>query len=146
LDANRRDRVSLADFETVNWLLRFTLAQYIPYIVEEGESRLLGRFEEAVLLALINAKGEATIADIYEALADKLRRVSFGAIYTTLDRMTEKKFVERRRGESLPERGGKARYYYKIRSAGRAAVIEARSAMGALYGLPTTGLADVRRG
>jgi PadR family transcriptional regulator PadR len=85
---------------------------------------MLGRFEEAILLVLINAKGEATTAEIYDALADKLKRVSFGAIYTTLDRMGEKKFVTRRKGASLPERGGKARYYYKISNSGRAAVIE----------------------
>ena len=79
---------------------------------------MLGRFEEAVLVALINAKDEATTADVYEALADKLpRRVSFGAIYTTLDRMLDKKFVEVRKGEPLPERGGKARNYYRVRAA-----------------------------
>ncbi len=93
---------------------------------------MLGRFEEAILLALINVKGEATIAEIYETLAGKLRRVSFGAIYTTLDRMTEKQFVVRRKGEPLPTRGGKARYYYKITSCGRLAVIEAQSSMTAL--------------
>ena len=87
---------------------------------------MLGRFEEAVLVALINAKGEATTADVYEALEDKLERISFGAIYTTLDRMLGKKFVEVRRGEPLPERGGKARNYYRITSGGRAAVIEAQ--------------------
>jgi len=93
---------------------------------------VIGRFEEAVLVALINAKGEATTADVYEFLADKLRRVSFGAIYTTLDRMLNKKFVEVRKGEPLPERGGKARNYYRITSGGRAAVIDARRATGAL--------------
>jgi PadR family transcriptional regulator, regulatory protein PadR len=85
---------------------------------------MLGGFEEAVLLVLINAKGEATTAEIYDALAGKLKRVSFGAIYTTLDRMGEKKFVTRRKGAPLRERGGKARYYYKISNSGRAAVIE----------------------
>jgi PadR family transcriptional regulator, regulatory protein PadR len=85
---------------------------------------MIGRFEEAVLLALVNAKGELTIAEIYEVLADKLRRVSFGAIYTTLDRMGEKKFITRRKGAPLPERGGKARFYYKITGIGRAALIE----------------------
>lgn len=85
---------------------------------------MLGRFEEAVLVALISAKGEATTADVYEALADKLSRVSFGAIYTTLDRMVDKKFVEVRKGEPLPERGGKARNYYRVTSGGRSAVME----------------------
>lgn len=94
---------------------------------------MLGQFEEAVLVALINAKDEATTADVYEALADKLpRRVSFGAIYTTLDRMLDKKFVEVRKGEPLPERGGKARNYYRVTSGGRAAVIEAQRTTSAL--------------
>jgi PadR family transcriptional regulator, regulatory protein PadR len=94
---------------------------------------VLGRFEEAILVALINAKGEATIADVYEALADKLQRgVSFGAIYTTLDRMLDKKFVEVRKGEPLPERGGKARNYYRVTSGGRAAVIAAQRTTSAL--------------
>jgi PadR family transcriptional regulator PadR len=93
---------------------------------------VLGRFEEAVLVALINAKGEATTADVYETLANKLQRVSFGAIYTTLDRMLDKKFVEVRKGEPLLERGGKARNYYRVTSGGRAAVIEAQRTTSAL--------------
>jgi PadR family transcriptional regulator, regulatory protein PadR len=95
---------------------------------------MLGRFEEAILLALINAKGELTIAEIYEALADKLKRLSFGAIYTTLCRMGEKKFVTRRKGPPLPERGGKARYYYEITSIGRSALIETHRMVGSLAG------------
>lgn len=85
---------------------------------------MLGRFEEAVLMVLVSAKGDMTIAEIYEVLADKLLRVSFGAIYTTLDRMGEKKFITRRKGTPLAERGGKARYYYKISTIGRAALVE----------------------
>jgi len=53
--------------------------------------------------------------------------------------MGKKNFVTRRKGKPLPERGGKARYYYKITSKGRAAVIEARrstAAFGAASGGP----------
>jgi hypothetical protein len=35
---------------------------------------MLGRLEEAVLITLLTAQGEATIVDIYEALADKMAR------------------------------------------------------------------------
>ena len=98
---------------------------------------MLGGFEEAVLLALVNAKGEPTIAEIYEILSDKLKRVSFGAIYTTLDRMGEKNFITRRKGSPLPERGGKARYYYKITNAGRAALIEKQQMVGSWAGEPS---------
>jgi PadR family transcriptional regulator, regulatory protein PadR len=88
---------------------------------------MLGRFEEAVLMALLSG-GEATIADIYQVLADHKMARAFGAIYTVLDRMIAKKFVTRRKGEPLAERGGKARYYYKITSGGRAAVMETQKA------------------
>ena len=88
---------------------------------------MLGRFEEAVLMALFNG-GEATIADIYQVLAEHKMARAFGAIYTTLDRMIDKKFVTRRKGDPLAERGGKARYYYKITGGGRAAVMEAQKA------------------
>jgi hypothetical protein len=35
-----------------------------------SEEKMLGRLKEAVLITLLIAKGEATIADIYETLAD----------------------------------------------------------------------------
>jgi DNA-binding PadR family transcriptional regulator len=92
-------------------------------------ARLLSPLHQHVLLAMIDAKGEVTTTGIYEALAARLKRVSLGAIYVTLDRLIEKKFITRRRGEPLPERGGKARYYYKITNSGRAAVIETQKAI-----------------
>jgi PadR family transcriptional regulator, regulatory protein PadR len=99
----------------------------------DGEDRMLGRFEEAVLMALFSG-GEATIADIYQVLADHKMARALGAIYTVLDRMIAKKFVTRRKGDSLPERGGKARYYYKITGGGRAAVMEAQKAAALWHG------------
>jgi PadR family transcriptional regulator, regulatory protein PadR len=96
---------------------------------------MLGRFEEAILLALLSAKGELTTAEIYNALAEKLKRVSPGAVYTTLGRMQTKKFVTRRRGDVVHERGGKARYYYRITGSGRAALIEAQE-ISTAFGWP----------
>ena len=89
---------------------------------------MLGRFEEAVLLALIHFKGQATIGDLYDALDEHKIPRSFGAIYTVLDRMLAKRFVTRRKGEPLPIRGKKARYIYRITNGGRAAITEAQKA------------------
>jgi DNA-binding PadR family transcriptional regulator len=105
---------------------------------------MLGRFEEAVLMALIHLKGQATIGDLYEALAEHKMRRSFGAIYTVLDRMLAKKFVTRRKGEPLPERGKKARYIYRITSGGRAAITEARKARAAWGNAGTAGRSVAR--
>lgn len=85
---------------------------------------MLGQFEERVLLALVAAKGEATtsmICEIYEK--DVGKEPSYGALYTCLDRMLEKKFVTRRKGEPEPQRGGKARFFYSITGGGRQALL-----------------------
>ena len=90
---------------------------------------MLGRFEEAVLVALMK-RPDQTINDVHEALCDLLKKeVALGAIFTTLDRLTEKKFVDRRKGDPLPQRGGKARNYYTITGGGRQAVMDAQSAI-----------------
>jgi PadR family transcriptional regulator, regulatory protein PadR len=89
---------------------------------------MLGRFEEAVLMALLYIKRPATVADICEALADHKMPRSLGWVYTALDRMIRKKLVTRRKGEAAPKRGGKSRYLYNITSGGRVAVNEAQKA------------------
>ena len=50
---------------------------------------LLGRFEEAILMALIHINGQATIGDLSQALAEHKMRRSFGMLYTVLDRMRD---------------------------------------------------------
>ena len=49
------------------------------------------------------------------------RRVSVGALYTTLERLEKKGYLESWRGESTPERGGKAKQYYRVVAAGHVA-------------------------
>jgi DNA-binding PadR family transcriptional regulator len=89
---------------------------------------MLGRFEEMVLMALLYIKGPATIAQIRDALADHEMPRTFGSIYTILDRMIGKKLVSRRKGEPTLQRGGRAKYLYKITSGGRVAINEAQKA------------------
>jgi DNA-binding PadR family transcriptional regulator len=98
---------------------------------------MVGRFEEAILMALLYSKGPATIADISDTLTNYKMPRSFGSIYTVLDRMIGKKFVTRRKGEPTFERGGKAKYLYKITSGGRVAIKEVQKAR-ALWNGPTT--------
>ena len=94
---------------------------------------MLGRFEEAVLIVMSRGGVEVTTNEIHAALSDALgREASFGAIFTTLDRLTEKKFVTRRKGDPLPQRGGKARNFYTITGGGRAALAEAQRSANAL--------------
>ena len=87
---------------------------------------MLGRFEEQVLMALVAAKGEATTTDICDLFEKAFgKEPSYGALYTCLDRMFEKKYILRRRGAAEAKRGGKARWYFQISGGGRQALIEA---------------------
>lgn len=97
---------------------------------------MLGQFEEQILMALVAAKGEASttdICDIYEKSVGK--EPSYGALYTCLDRMLDKKYVTRRKGEPEAKRGGKARFFYTITGGGRQALMGSASRYEALRGV-----------
>lgn len=75
----------------------------------------LGEFEQLILLAILQRGEDAYGASIERELeARTRRRVSLGAIYTTLLRLEEKGLVSARVGDPLPERGGRRRKYYRV--------------------------------
>jgi PadR family transcriptional regulator len=90
----------------------------------------LGHFEELVLLALVrlgeNAYGVAIRREI---LARTGRDVSVGAVYTALERLQRKGYVSSRLGEATPERGGRAKRYFRIEAPGIAALDATRIAI-----------------
>lgn len=86
----------------------------------------LGEFEELVLLAILRLGETAygmTIRQEVEEVAERF--TSIGALYATLDRLEQKGFVSSRQGEATPERGGRAKKYFKVESSGLAALSEA---------------------
>lgn len=86
--------------------------------------QFLGEFEELVLLAIITLGKNAYGVSISEAIREKTgKRVSTGALYTTLQRLEEKGFISSKMGESTPERGGRAKKYFTVENAGREAVV-----------------------
>jgi PadR family transcriptional regulator PadR len=79
----------------------------------------LGAFEELVVLAIISLDDNAygvTIRQKIEAAAG--RSVSVGAIYTTLERLEHKGLISSNLGEATPERGGRAKRFFKVEAAG----------------------------
>jgi DNA-binding PadR family transcriptional regulator len=83
----------------------------------------LGEFEEIVLLAVArlgtNAYG-VTIRRTVEEVAE--RSTSYGAIYATLDRLEDKGMVSSRLGDATPQRGGRAKRYFKLEAVGQLAL------------------------
>jgi PadR family transcriptional regulator PadR len=105
----------------------------------EGNDRL-GRFEELVLHAVARLGDGAYGVPIRRQIADWTERdVSFGAIYTTLERLERKGYVSSRTGEPTPERGGRAKKYFRIEAPGIRALERSRETIIRMGGLVRAG-------
>jgi PadR family transcriptional regulator PadR len=92
--------------------------------LEMQERDSLGPFEQLVLAAvasLDDAYG-VTIREQVEQWSGK--PVKFGSIYTTLDRLYEKRYLSSWMTEPLAERGGRAKRCYRLEPAGMAMLEE----------------------
>jgi len=80
----------------------------------------LGRFEELVLMALVRLRANDPygVTIRRELIQRTGRDVSFGAVYTTLERLERKGYVSSRLGDPTPERGGRAKRYFRIEAPG----------------------------
>lgn len=88
-----------------------------------GKEDWLGEFEQIVLLAVLRLGTNAYGFSVQQEIQQRTGRTcSIGAIYTTLDRLEQKGFVSSRIGEPTPERGGRAKKYFKVDGAGEAAL------------------------
>ncbi len=96
--------------------------------------RILGDFEQLVLLAVLHLGEEAYGITITDEIASRTGcRVAQGSVYTTLNRLENKGLLRSHRGEPLPVRGGRSRRYYRIEPAGREALRAARIALGKMW-------------
>jgi DNA-binding PadR family transcriptional regulator len=88
----------------------------------------IGEFELLVLLSILRQSEGAYANRIREDLEENARRtVTRGALYRTLDRLTEKGLLEWELEPSdTPDRGGHPMRRLKVTRAGKATVREAR--------------------
>lgn len=95
-------------------------------------------FELMILLAILRIGEDAYGVPIGREIEDTGGRlVLLGAIYTALDRLEENGLVTSNYGDPTPERGGKAKRFFKITSKGLKAVKETQRAFTALWtGVP----------
>jgi DNA-binding PadR family transcriptional regulator len=97
--------------------------------------RLLGGFENLLLLVILRLEDRAYGAAIRQELLDRAEKdVAIGAIYTGLDRLEQKGFVKSWTGEPTPERGGRAKKFYRLTAAGKMALKETNRAIHLLSG------------
>jgi PadR family transcriptional regulator, regulatory protein PadR len=98
----------------------------------------LGEFELIVLLALLRAGENAYGVPIARVIEESTRReVAIGSVYAALERLEQKGLVASHLGEPTPERGGRAKRYFRVTAAGLRQVRTAQKALVSLWrGLP----------
>jgi len=102
----------------------------------------IGEFEQLVLLAVLRLDDDAYGVTIRKVIASRTeRRPSPGALYTTLDRLEEKGLVTSRFGDPTPQRGGRAKRFFRVTDKGVEAISRAqRSYQQLLQGLTLPGV------
>lgn len=92
-----------------------------------------GQFEQLVLLAILNLKENSYGMAIRREIQDRTERlVALGAVYTTLERLEKKGYVSSRTGSPSPERGGRAKRFFKVERLGAAALRNSESIRAAM--------------
>jgi PadR family transcriptional regulator, regulatory protein PadR len=95
----------------------------------EPKPEPLGEFEQLVLMAILRVGENAYGMRIHQEIENRGKRhCSYGALYTTLDRLEEKGYVSSRLGEPTAERGGRAKKYFQLKALGQAALSQSYGA------------------
>src|SRR5258706_1211749 len=89
--------------------------------------QFLTDFELMILLAILRVGEDAYGVPIAREIEDTGgRTVLLGAIYTALDRLEENDLVSSSMGDPTPERGGRAKRFFKLTPRGLKAVKNTR--------------------
>jgi PadR family transcriptional regulator, regulatory protein PadR len=97
-------------------------------------THLLTDFELMILLATMRVGDDAYGVEIAREIERiSSRRVLLGAAYAALDRLEEGGLVSSTVGSPTPERGGRAKRYFRVTPRGLAAVKATRQALVALW-------------
>ena len=95
--------------------------------------RKLGEFEQLVLLGILHLGDEAYGVPIVQEIQQRTGQVSSRtAVYVALTRLEKRGLVSSRMGDPTPERGGKARRYFRVEPA---AIDQLRASRAALLNM-----------
>ena len=111
-----------------------TEADFFAIIELMVERSYLGEFELMLLLAVIHLGEQAYGVPISRELEqNRGRDVSLGSVYAALERLETKGLVVSSLGDPTPERGGKAKRYFRITKEGLRQVRETRRVLTKLW-------------
>ena len=102
------------------------------------ERTYLGEMELMVLLAVTRLGDDAYGVPISQELLNIAgREMALGSIYAALDRLERKSCVTSSLGDPTPQRGGRAKRYFRVTPAGLRALRMTRTALTNLWsGIP----------
>jgi DNA-binding PadR family transcriptional regulator len=105
---------------------------------DEMSARFLTDFELMIMLAILRVRDEAYGVPIAREIEETAgRAVTLGAVYLALDRLQENGLVTARLGDATPERGGRAKKFFRVTPTGLRAVRNTQRAFAALWkGIP----------
>lgn len=99
-----------------------------------GKGSILGEFEQVVLLAVAQLRGEGYGVSIRREIEERGGRdASIGAVYATLSRLEDKGYLSSWEGEPEAKRGGRARRHYRLEPSGARALQVARGMMDRMW-------------
>jgi DNA-binding PadR family transcriptional regulator len=99
---------------------------------------MLTDLELMIVLALLRVGDDAYGVTITREIEQTARRaISVAVVYATLDRLEDRGLVTSSIGDPTPERGGRAKRYFRVTPRGLRQVRETQRALRALWsGLP----------
>lgn len=103
--------------------------------------KILSRADELVLLTVWRLQDNAYGVPIRKHIIEITdTEWSVGAIYDSLERLTEWDFLKTQQSEPIPERGGRSRRYYQLTKDGFEALAHLKQVQDLLWkGLPDPG-------
>jgi PadR family transcriptional regulator PadR len=113
---------------------RGVLKYFFGILEEMPKPNYLGEFELLVMLTVLRLGDDAYGVPISREIGRQTGRdVAFGTVYSTLERLQEKGFVRSNLGDATWERGGRAKRYFRVTSAGLRTVRETKQGLVRLW-------------
>jgi PadR family transcriptional regulator PadR len=110
------------------------LANFFDIIEEMPKPNYLGEFELLVMLTVIRLGDGAYGVSISREIEQRTGRdVAFGTVYATLERLQKKGLIFSDLGDPTPERGGRAKRYFRVTSTGLRTVRETKQSLIRLW-------------
>ena len=99
-----------------------------------GRREYLGEFEQIVLLAILQLGDDAYGVPIRLEIERRTgRALTVGALYRTLDRLEDKRYVSSVFSDPTPERGGRSKRYFKVTTLGLQTLRASHEALAAMW-------------